>query len=100
MKGNAGLGISRRTVLASVCSALPASLWPQAGGPRRLDVHHHFASPRYKMMLREAKRQGWDTFQPYDPNRDIEAMDKGGIATAFLSVSTPGLWAGDEFAPE
>ncbi len=52
------------------------------------------------MMLREAKRQGWDTFQPYDPKQDIEAMDKGRVSTALLSVSTPGLWAGDEFAPE
>lgn len=100
MKRNVDSGISRRAVLASVCSAIPASLWPQASGPRRLDVHHHFASPRYKAMLREAKRQGWETFQPYDPNKDIEAMDRGGVATALLSVSTPGLWAGDEFGPE
>ena len=97
---NAKAGISRRAVLASACSALSASLWPQTGGPRRLDIHHHFASPRYKQMLAKAQRQGWDTFQPYDPSRDIEAMDKGGIATAFLSVSTPGLWASDEFGPE
>jgi len=51
-------------------------------------------------MLAAVKRQGWDTFQSYDPNRDLEAMDQGGVSSAFLSVSTPGLWAGDEFAPE
>ena len=77
------MNVSRRAILASAFSALSTSLWPQTGGPRRLDIHHHFASPRYKQMLPEAKRQGWDTFQPYDPGRDIEAMDTGGIATAF-----------------
>ena len=100
MRGDADSRISRRAVLAAACGPVCASLWSQTGGPRRLDVHHHFASPRYKALLAEAKRQGWDTFQPYDPERDIEAMDKGGVATALLSVSTPGLWAGDEFAPE
>ena len=52
------------------------------------------------MMLAAARRQGWETFLPYDPNLDIEAMDKGGVGTALLSVSTPGLWAGDEFTAE
>ena len=100
MGGDAEICISRRALIASVCTAFPATLWPQTGGPRRLDVHHHFASPRYKMMLAEARRQGWETFQPYDPKQDIEAMDRGGVATAFLSVSTPGLWAGDEFTAD
>ena len=27
-------------------------------------------------------------------------MDKGGVATAFLSVTEPGLWYGDEFEKE
>ena len=65
-----------------------------------MDVHHHFASSRYKARLAEAKRQGWDTFQSYDPAKDLEAMDRGGIRTALLSVSTPGLWMGDDFAGE
>ncbi len=51
-------------------------------------------------MLAAAKRQGWDTFLPYDPKKDVELMDQGGISTAFLSVSTPGLWPGDDFAAE
>lgn len=90
--------ISRRGFLAGVGTA--AISWSQTSGSRRVDVHHHFASAKYKARLAEAKRQGWDSFQPYDPVQDLEAMDKGGIATAMLSVSTPGLWMGDEFAPE
>jgi len=91
------MGISRRLFLAGMGAA---SLRSQNAGPRRLDVHHHFASPKYKARLAEVKRQGWDTFQSYEPNADLEAMDKGGIETAMLSVSTPGLWMGDEFTPE
>lgn len=94
----AEIRLSRRAWLATMCAA--ATAWSQERGARRLDVHHHFASPRYKAMLAGAKRQGWDTFQRYDLNQDLEAMDKGGVATAFLSVSTPGLWAGDDFAAE
>jgi len=100
MRGVAGIQISRRAVMAAAVGTWLANGRAQPAGPRRLDVHHHFASPRYKMMLAEAKRQGWDTFQPYDPKQDIEAMDKGGVATALLSVSTPGLWAGDEFTAD
>jgi len=77
-------------------------LWPQASGanPRRLDLHHHFASDRLKKRLAEGKRQGWDTFQGYSPAKAIEAMDAAGVATAFLSCSTPGVWLGDDFGPE
>jgi hypothetical protein len=69
-----------------------------------LDVHHHFASSRYKARLAEAKRQGWDSFQSYDPEKDLEAMDRGGIRTALLSSLAfrqyAGLWMGDDFAGE
>lgn len=77
-------------------------LWSQASAvnPRRLDLHHHFASDRFKKRIAESKRQGWDTFQDYSPEKALEAMDKAGVATAFLSCSTPGVWMGDDFAVE
>jgi predicted TIM-barrel fold metal-dependent hydrolase len=68
--------------------------------PRRLDLHHHFISPALKKRLAEVKRQGWDTFSVYEPAKDLEAMDIGGVQTAFLSCSTPGVWLGDDFRIE
>jgi len=99
---------SRRSFLAGL-AALGASevlatgeLWPQApaASARRLDLHHHFASDRYKKRLAEGKRQGWETFEAYSPAKALEAMDKAGVATAFLSCSTPGIFMGDDFAVE
>ncbi len=98
----------RRGFLAGVaalgaCELLSSSrLWSQApaANPRRLDLHHHFASDRYKKRLTEVKRQGWDSFQGYTPEKALDAMDKAGVSTAFLSCSTPGVWLGDDFAPE
>src|SRR5579862_2571787 len=46
--------------------------------PRRLDLHHHFISPALKKRQAEVKRQGWDTFNAYEPAKDLEAMDIGG----------------------
>src|SRR5438270_252871 len=88
----------RRSFLAGIaalgaCELLSTEkLWPQASAAnaRRLDLHHHFASDRYKKRLAESKRQGWDTFVAYSPEKALEAMDKAGVATAFLSCSTPG----------
>ena len=95
--------ISRRSLLPAIWAAggllTSGVARPQSSGSGRLDLHHHFASPRFKALLAEGKRQGWEVFQPYDPAKDLEAMEKGGVATAFLSVTTPGLYLGDEFNP-
>jgi predicted TIM-barrel fold metal-dependent hydrolase len=48
----------------------------------------------------EMKRQGWETFQDYSPAKAIEAMDKAGVETSFLSMTTPGIWFTDNFAAE
>jgi predicted TIM-barrel fold metal-dependent hydrolase len=64
--------------------------------PLRIDLHHHFLPRSY--MEEEQKRTsathntnmlGWT------PERSLEQMDKAGIAFAFASSSTPGVWYGD-----
>src|SRR5215472_3978051 len=64
--------------------------------PRRLDLHHHFGTPAWVRMTNERKSQGYQVWQPYTPAKAIEDMDKGGVATSLLSVTTPGIWFGDK----
>ncbi len=67
---------------------------PQAG---RIDLHHHFLPRRY--MEEEQKRtnvmHGNTNMLSWTPERSLEEMDKAGIAFAFASSSTPGVWYGD-----
>src|SRR5215471_21409540 len=68
--------------------------------PRRLDLHHHFGSPRWIKRLVEVKRQGWQQFEAYTPARAVAEMDAAGVSTAFVSCTEPGVWFGDDFARE
>jgi predicted TIM-barrel fold metal-dependent hydrolase len=100
--------ISRRDWLKGAAAlGVAASLAPRGAvhaqttaGARRLDLHHHFASPRWASRVVEAKRQGWQQIQEYTPAKAIAAMDAAGVATAFLSCTEPGVWFGDDFARE
>jgi predicted TIM-barrel fold metal-dependent hydrolase len=64
-----------------------------AGGPHRIDVHHHFWEPGYR---REVAAAG--ELQPqardWTVENSLEDMDSAGVATAVLSVTTPGFWMG------
>jgi len=64
--------------------------------PRRLDLHHHFGTPAWIRLTNERKSQGYQVWQPYTPAKALEDMDKGGVATSLLSVTTPGIWFGDK----
>src|SRR5262245_47440262 len=98
---------NRRQFLQAAASAgaggllLPhiESLAQAPANPRRIDVHHHLISPAWKKQLTKWNAvkpiQGYETHQSYDPIKDIEAMDKGGVETSFFSVTTPGMWFGD-----
>jgi predicted TIM-barrel fold metal-dependent hydrolase len=85
---------TRKSVKSSSASGKPRAKSKNA--PHRIDVHHHHASPRYMAELAafeggpHPKRQGWT------PARSIEQMDANGIATAITSISSPGVWWGDE----
>src|SRR5437773_9406517 len=99
---------SRRQFIASLalagaspaCSSSALLARTQNANPRRLDLHHHFGSPRWINRIAEIKRQGWEAFQNYSPSKAIEGMDKAGIETAILSCTEPGVWYGDNFSIE
>ncbi len=66
-----------------------------------VDVHAHFLTPRYVDAATAAGHEhpdgmpGWPT---WDAARHVELMDSGGIATALLSISSPGTHFGDDAA--
>lgn len=97
--------LDRRSVLAGMLATLGSSvagrteplaprLQTAAAGRRRIDVHHHFAPPAWIAEVRgrpllQAANTAWT------PAKSIDDMDKGGTATALVSVTNPGLWFGD-----
>ena len=46
-------------------------------------------------MVNTKQTQGYQTWQPYTPARAIEDMDRGGVSTAMISITTPGIWFGN-----
>jgi 6-methylsalicylate decarboxylase len=76
---------------------------PPAGKANLIDVHQHFVPPFYVSEHREhiAAAAGGRTHPAYlswTVEHAIEAMDKNGVATAVLSLTTPGVWFGDVHA--
>ena len=65
-----------------------------AAGPRRIDVHHHFSSPGFVAEIK-ARNTGQTALMEWTPQKSIEDMDKGGVATSILSISEPNVWFGD-----
>jgi predicted TIM-barrel fold metal-dependent hydrolase len=59
----------------------------------RIDIHHHIAPPAYVEEMRSmlyGPTLGWS------PGKSIDDMDKAGVATAITSITTPGVWLGDD----
>jgi len=95
-------GPSRREFLRTLAAVGAGAVWPASGllaqtarpagraRPGRIDVHHHMRPPEY---MRQRGDQGAN--RAWTPDRSIEQMDKYGISTAILSISTPGVWFGD-----
>lgn len=67
---------------------------PAVGKPARIDMHHHFAPPAWVAEVKgrpllQAANTTWT------PAQSIDDMDRGGVATAVVSITNPGLWFGD-----
>jgi predicted TIM-barrel fold metal-dependent hydrolase len=58
----------------------------------RIDTHHHMIPPDYRKALRRAgiDEAGGRTLPDWSPNGSLQTMAELGVATAILSVSTPG----------
>src|SRR5437763_1696230 len=64
-----------------------------AGKPHRIDTHHHIAPPKFMEEMRtllQPPTLAWSI------EKSIEDMDKAGVATAITSITTPGVWIGDD----
>jgi len=102
-----GCCLGRRQFLAAGIAAAATAIAAQrvhaqaaAPAPRRIDVHHHFLPPQY--IKEEHERLNFshgsvstNQLLSWTPSQSLELMDKFGIATALVSVSTPGPWFGD-----
>jgi 6-methylsalicylate decarboxylase len=62
--------------------------------PFRIDVHHHFSSPGFIAEI-TGRRTGQVPLMRLTAQKSIEDMDKGGVATAILSVSEPSVFFGN-----
>ena len=63
----------------------------------RIDTHHHFTTPKL-FELSTAKGVNQPTLKGWTPEKSIEEMEQGGVATSILSISDPGVWFGDNAA--
>jgi 6-methylsalicylate decarboxylase len=68
-------------------------------GPRIIDTHHHFYPPKFTAELvkrlkesdsQKALRTNWT------PRFSLDQMDHSGVATAIGSLTSPGVWLGND----
>jgi len=60
----------------------------------RIDAHHHFSAPGFIAAI-SARKTNQRPLELWTPEKSIEDMDKGGVATAMISTSEPSVWFGD-----
>ena len=66
-----------------------------------IDVHHHIVPPFWFDEVKDViAAQGGGRIVPnwfgWSPEKALSEMDRNGVATAILSMSTPGIWFGDK----
>jgi len=59
-----------------------------------VDVHHHVSPPQFITALSKYKLGERPMFN-WTPGRSIEDMDRAGVALSITSITTPGVWFGD-----
>jgi predicted TIM-barrel fold metal-dependent hydrolase len=62
--------------------------------PRRIDIHHHFVPPLFEQSARE-RNLLHPMLAALSTGRSLEEMDRNGVASAVLSIPSPGAWYGN-----
>ncbi len=72
--------------------------WAQ-GAPRpfRIDTHTHFSTPKL-FDLATSRGVNQATLKDWTPEKMLKQMEEGAVATSILSVSDPGVHAGNDQA--
>ncbi len=81
----------------------PLAALAQPGGSNWIDVHHHALPPFYFQdaagpLAAQTQGRAPAAVAAWTPDQSLAAMHDQGIATAVLSISTPGVWFGDNAA--
>ena len=95
MTATCGCVTPRRGFLAGLMAMGASAVLPGCAGPaspaltrHRIDIHHHLFSPAYVAELAKVN-QAPPIVANWSVARTLDDMDKAGVATALLSVTTP-----------
>src|ERR1700738_3812594 len=79
-----------------LASGLPAATARAraVSSPRRIDIHHHFVPPLFEQTARERNLLN-PALNGFSYRRSIDEMDRNGVASAVLSIPSPGTWYGN-----
>lgn len=100
--------LDRREFLTGFAALGAAALIPQTPGeaqgrsvasarPFRIDTHTHFSTPKL-FDLATARGVNQATLKDWTPEKMLEQMEAGAVATSILSISDPGVHFGDNAA--
>jgi len=77
-----------------------------AAKPRIIDVHSHYAPPAWAAVVATKSAQAlfgggnpMARLKDATPAATIERMDRAGITTSIVSLTTPGIWFGAKESP-
>jgi len=94
--------VSRRRALAmlSATAVMGPSALAQTGGPRIIDTHHHIYPPKYvgpnlDRLVKDTSALAASAYTSWTPQFALDRMEKAGVATALVSMTSPGVWFDD-----
>jgi 6-methylsalicylate decarboxylase len=98
--------LPRREFLVGAAATAAGILLPVRGSmgqvaaatPGKLDIHHHFGPPTWCSFL-SAKGLLYPAWAGWTPARSVEELDSAGVAKAYISITYPGIWLGENVVP-